>query len=88
MLALSLLECDIDTCGLLSGTGGCLIVADYLGQMDEEDESKQIISPMFVGGAAPPESMPTTFAPNYGAQYAFNAAENSHEGGYYKGNDV
>lgn len=75
--------------GLLLGIGGCLIVADYLGQMDEEDESRQVISPMFVGGTAqPPASMPTTFAPNYGAQYAFNAAENSHDDGYYKGNDV
>lgn len=73
--------------GLLLLLGGCIIVADYVGQLEEEDDSRQVVAPMFVGGTAQPASMPTTFAPNYGAQYAFNSAENSHDG-YYKGNDV
>lgn len=63
-------------------------MADYLGQLDEEDESKQVITPMVVGGTAQPASMPTTFDPRYGAPYAFSAADNSHDGGYYKGNNV
>lgn len=55
---------------------GCLIVSDYVGQLEEEEalEWPQAVTTAPPDAAAP--AMATTY--NYGAQYAFSANDNSY----------
>jgi len=56
---------------------GCIIVADYVGQLGEEEAlawSKETTPVAPAAGLAPP--MATTY--NYGAQYAFSATDHSY----------
>lgn len=56
--------------------GGCLIVSDYVSQLEEEEALEWPQA----GTTAPPDAaapaMATTY--NYGAQYAFAANDNSY----------
>ncbi|THH10828.1 hypothetical protein EW146_g8241 [Bondarzewia mesenterica] len=57
---------------------GCLIVSDYVGQLEEEEATEwpKAATLASASASAPPPQMATTY--NYGAQYAFATPDNSY----------